>query len=208
MKSGGYLQNYNDHAIWAFRNSYACLSDAETHSERSSNVWKVFCCYKLVNARSTSSAPQKVKSIVVFPVPSILDRLSGVLNFCRRVPPAIIKVLLPLTPILVSKHKPNNQRSRLIPKTYQTSTSSKQILADTVPLALIQPGALFKLTSDDLRKVVGNALHHIVDDTAKRLALFTMKLSLTQFCSGPFDGDHLCTLEALHHFWQVVDSRT
>lgn len=64
-----------------------------------------------VNAQGNSPVLEKLKSIVTFPEPSNLCQLSyylSMLNFFLQFQRKIVKVLLPLTAVLESKHKLKN----------------------------------------------------------------------------------------------------
>lgn len=143
----------------------------------------------MVETRSTSLVPERLKSKVAFPVPSSLDQIwhsLGILNFCRGFLPEIFKVLLLLLVILVGK-----QCIMLTHETSQAFAISKQILVDAVQLANLQPDAPLLLVSDASNDAIGTAFHHALVDTTQPLGFFTMKLYTSLASYSTFSREHI-----------------
>jgi hypothetical protein len=140
----------------------------------------------------------KVQPILSFPPPTnlpALQRFLGMLNFYRRLLPAIAHVLRPLTDACSSQHP-----FQWTPAMNSAFHTAKSLLASAVPLHHPIHSAVLSLATDASESHVGAVLQQKARGSWQPLAFFSHKLSPTETRYSTFDQELMAAYLAVRHF--------
>ncbi|TDG38405.1 hypothetical protein AWZ03_015173, partial [Drosophila navojoa] len=163
-----------------------------------------------VDSNGIAPLPDKVKTIIDFPLPKVakeLRRFLAMINFYRRFLPKAIIHQAPLVQLIPGNKKNDSSPISWTEDTIKHFEECKQSLATATLLVHPSPDASLSLSTDASDTAVGAVLHQIINEERQPLGFFSIKLTDAQRKYSTYDRELLAIYLSIKHFRYMLEGR-
>lgn len=164
----------------------------------------------LITPDGISPLPEKIKSLVDYPLPKTVDslrRFLAMINFYHRFLRNAAGMQACLHELTKGKPKKDNSEISWTDTTIQAFQTCKDAMTKAVLLSYPKSGSKLSLMVDASANAIGAALQQHVDDKIEPLAFFSRKLTSAEGKYSTFDRELLAIYSAIRHFRHMLEGR-
>ena len=164
----------------------------------------------LVNHKGITPLPERVETIINYPLPDTvadLRKFLGIINYYRRCMPNIASIQDPL--INLTKNKKKRDKTKIVwcDQTIEAFKKLKNELSKAANLAHPNPTATLILAVDASNSAIGGVIEQQNGDIREPLSFFSKKLSDTQRRYSTYDRELLAIYLAIKHFRYMLEGQ-